>query len=151
MLNTEKSETLREMFSDKYVFVGEYGTLIHDKFTSPVTDTQMAGVEGHAQFFDALMQDKLLSPFAYNFLVIVILSIITVLIYYFVPKVLSPIIAIVIMGIILYISRWAYDAGRVVIDMFPLFLAGGVLTFPAVFIYRFFVVDREKRHIENAF
>lgn len=51
----------------------------------------------------------------------------------------------------LWISRYLYDAQRLLVDIFPLFLASGILTFPMTFIYRFFVVDREKRYIENAF
>ena len=50
----------------------------------------------------------------------------------------------------LYLSRIAYESGRMLVDIFPLFLAGGVLTFPTTFIYRFFVVDREKRFMEDA-
>ncbi len=39
-------------YSGKYIFIGESGTLIHDSIVSPVTGTQMDGVETHAQFLD---------------------------------------------------------------------------------------------------
>lgn len=52
---------------------------------------------------------------------------------------------------ILYVSRYTYDIGRTVVDIFLLFLAGGVITYPVTYMYRFFVVDRAKHIIEDAF
>ena len=74
-----------------------------------------------------------------------------VILYLLLPSYLSPILAIVMMVSILWLSRYLYDIERTLVDIFPLFLAGGLLTFPLTFIYRFFVVDRERRYIENAF
>lgn len=142
---------IQSNFGGKYVFVGESGTLIHDSFTSPVSGTMVDGVESHAHFFDALLQDKLLFPFRYNFALAVLLALITIGVYYFIPKQFSYGIMILAILVILTVARYTYDAGRTIVDIFPLFLAGGVLTFPATYIYRFFVVDREKRHIEQAF
>lgn len=39
-------------FAGKYVFIGESGTAIHDSIVSPVTGTQIDGVESHAHFLD---------------------------------------------------------------------------------------------------
>lgn len=113
----------------------------------------MDGVELHAHFLDGLLQNKMLSPLASNisFVIIILLTLISVVLYFIIPSTLSPICAIVMMFSILWISRYLYDAERMLVDIFPLFLAGGLLTFPLTFIYRFFVVDREKRYIENAF
>lgn len=111
----------------------------------------MDGVETHAHFLDGLLQDKLLSTFQYTFVLTVVIAIVTILLYYFIPSYLSPIVAIVILSVILYVGRYSYDVGRTVVDIFPLFLAGAVLTFPATFVYRFFIVDREKRYIQDAF
>lgn len=47
---------LIQNFSGKYVFIGESGTLIHDAHTSPVSGTQMDGVETHAHLLDGLIQ-----------------------------------------------------------------------------------------------
>ena len=74
-----------------------------------------------------------------------------VILYLLLPSYLSPILAITMMIGTLYISRYLYDVERILVDIFPLFLASGLLTFPLTFIYRFFVVDRERRYIENAF
>ncbi len=74
-----------------------------------------------------------------------------IILYLLLPSYLSPILAIVMMVSILWLTRYLYDIERTLVDVFPLFLAGGLLTFPLTFIYRFFVVDRERRYIENAF
>ena len=88
---------------------------------------------------------------AIMFLLVIVLTIISVFVYYYIPKYLSPIFAIVSMVAILFLSRWAYDSARVLVDIFLLFLAGGVVTYPVTYIYRFFVVDREKRELQNNF
>jgi adenylate cyclase len=138
-------------FHGKYVLIGESGTLIHDSFESPVTGTLMDGVETHAHFLDGLLQDKMLSRFDYDFVVFALLTLVMSLLYFYIPSYLSPILASLMMVLILWVSRYLYDQSRILVDIFPLFLAGGLLTFPMTFIYRFFVVDREKHFIENAF
>jgi class 3 adenylate cyclase len=145
--------TLTQSFSGKYIFIGEVGTFIHDSLVSPVTGTMMNGVELHAHFLDGLLQNKMLSGLETKYLWISIatLTLVTVILYLLLPSYLSPIVAIVMMGWVLWISRYLYDIERTLVDIFPLFLAGGFLTFPITFIYRFFVVDRERRYIENAF
>jgi CHASE2 domain len=138
-------------FHGKYIFIGESGTLIHDRFESPVTGTLMDGVETHAHFLDGLLQNKMLSRFDYDFVVFALLTLVMSILYFYIPSYLSPVLAGIMMVMILWISRYLYDQARVLVDIFPLFLAGGLLTFPMTFIYRFFVVDREKHFIENAF
>lgn len=47
----------REKIAGKAILVGEYGTLVHDAYTSPVDPArQMPGVEFHANFLDSLIQ-----------------------------------------------------------------------------------------------
>jgi hypothetical protein len=47
-----------------------------------------------------------------------------VILYLLLPSYLSPILAIVMMVSILWISRYLYDVERTLVDIFPLFLAG---------------------------
>jgi hypothetical protein len=47
-----------------------------------------------------------------------------VILYLLLPSYLSPILAIVMMVSILWISRYLYDVERILVDIFPLFLAG---------------------------
>jgi hypothetical protein len=82
---------------------------------------------------------------------ILLLSLIMVIVYTLVPTFLSPIIAIMMMIAILYGGRILYDLGRTVVDIFPLFLAGGILSYPVTYMYRYFIVDREKRALQNNF
>ena len=113
----------------------------------------MDGVETHAHFLDGLLQNKMLAkaPDATVWIVSTLLTIITIFFYFYLPNYLSPIFAIAILGSTLWASRYLYDVYRILVDIFPLFLSVFFATFTTTYIYRFFVVDREKRFIENAF
>lgn len=113
----------------------------------------MAGVEMHAHFLDGLLQNKMISRLSVNQMAIAILllTLMSTVLYFTVPKYLSPILAIVMMIAILFVSRYVYDIQRVLVDVFYLFLAGGIITYPVTYIYRFFVVEREKRELQNNF
>lgn len=113
----------------------------------------MDGIETHAHFLDGLIQDKMLAkaPDWSIWTVTILMTIITVFLYFYLPTFVSPIIAIVFIIATLWISRYLYDIERIVVDIFPLFLSVSIATFTTTYMYRFFVVDREKRFIENAF
>jgi adenylate cyclase len=57
----------------------------------------------------------------------------------------------VIVALTLWTSRYLYDVHRILVDIAPLFLSVFLATWITTYSYRFFVVDREKRYIENAF
>jgi class 3 adenylate cyclase/CHASE2 domain-containing sensor protein len=143
----------RWLLEGKYVIIGESGTAIHDSFTSPVSWTVMDGVESHAHFLDGIIQNKMLKPVGEGalFITFIVLTLVSTLVYFFIPKYLSPIFAIVISIFILWLSRYLYGVQRIVVDIFPLFLAGSILTYPITYIYKFFVVDREKRELQTNF
>lgn len=111
------------------------------------------GIEIHAHFLDGLIQDKMLkkAPTLVILITSILLTIFTVFLYFYLPTYLSPIFAIVFLVATLYISRYIYDFDRIVVDILPLFLSVCIATFTTTYMYRFFVVDREKRFIENAF
>ncbi len=145
---------LLKTFTDSYVFIGNTRQTDHDFVGSPVTgtDMNMPGVEIHANFLDGLLQQKMLKqiPEKVTWEITAFLAIFCILLYYFLPNFLSPLVAVIIIVWSVWISRYFYDIYRYVIDIFLLFLAGG-MTFFITFTYRFFIVDREKRFIENAF
>ncbi|NRH20884.1 adenylate/guanylate cyclase domain-containing protein [Candidatus Gracilibacteria bacterium] len=153
VINMTNMSELEKIFKGKYVLIGESGTFIHDTITSPVTGTAMDGVELHAHFLDGLIQDKMLTkaPPIDIWIISAFLTIITILFYFYLPNYLSPVFAILVMTGIIWISRYIYDIHRTLMDIFPLLLSVCIATFPMTFIYRFFVVDNEKRYIENAF
>ncbi len=84
-------------------------------------------------------------------LISIFLTIFTILCYFYLPSILSISFAIVILTVIIWISRYLYDVHRILVDIAPLFLSVFLATWITTYSYRFFVVDREKRYIENAF
>jgi class 3 adenylate cyclase/CHASE2 domain-containing sensor protein len=146
-------EKYRWLLEGKYVIIGESGTAIHDSFTSPVSWTVMDGVESHAHFLDGIIQNKMLhmADAGMMFIFYIILALGATLVYFFIPKYISPIFAIIISVFLLWLARYLYGAQRILVDIFPLFLAGSILTYPITYIYKFFVVDREKRELQTNF
>lgn len=116
---------MRRIFSGSYVLIGESGTLIHDSTYNPVDNSYMAGVESHAHFLDGLLQDKMLKRMneGIYFFLIVFITIMSVMIFYFLPKYFSPLLVVLMFIADVWIARYAYDTMRIVIDIFPLFLA----------------------------
>lgn len=112
-------------FSGKYIFIGESGTAIHDMIDSPAIGMQITGVDGHAHFLDGLIQNKMLAraPDNIMFTVFILLSLLLSCLYFFVPKYLSQILAISSFVSIIWVSRYLYDAQRVLVDFMPLFLS----------------------------
>jgi adenylate cyclase len=116
----------------------------------------MDGVEFHAHFLDGILQNRYMK--AYNItngifiIVLFFLVLISVTIYYlFSSRYVSIGIAIGITLWIIWMSRYAYFVHGIVLEIFPILLAGSMLSFPFSFIYRFFIVDREKRMLRSAF
>ncbi len=142
-------------FAGKYVFIGESGTIIHDQLVSPVNGRLMDGVESHAHFLDGILQKRYLQGYSMIHIgfasMIVLLIIMMTSIYMLSSKYKSLGIAILITIFLLWIGRYLYFAHAIVLEMLPLLLAGSILTFPITFIYRFFIVDREKRMLTSAF
>jgi len=113
----------------------------------------MDGVELHAHFMDGILQNKLLNrvPTEIVGIICILLTITTVCCYFYLNRILSLIFALFALTATLWVSRYLYDVHRLVIDIFPLFLSVFFATFTMTYFYRFFVVDKEKRYIENAF
>lgn len=98
-LLTASPQDLKVTFHDSYVFVGNTQKVNGDIVTTPVTNNLMAGVELHAHFLDGLLQNKILAPVDSNimFATLILLTLISVLLYFLLPSYLSPILAIVMM------------------------------------------------------
>lgn len=125
LLRNADNDQMRRIFSGSYVLIGESGTLIHDSTYNPVDNSYMAGVESHAHFLDGLLQDKMLKRMneGIYFFLIVFITIMSVMIFYFLPKYFSPLLVVLMFIADVWIARYAYDTMRIVIDIFPLFLA----------------------------
>ena len=140
-------------FAGKYVFVGENGTLIHDELISPVTGTKMAGVETHAHMLDGILQNRIPVAVSPEYLVSILLGVglLMVTLYFLIPHIFSPFLAVVAFLFTIWLGRYMYGAQGIVFDVFPALLAMSLLSFPITFIYRFFIVDRERRKLQKNF
>lgn len=152
ILEAKKIDLVKN-FSGKYVFIGDTSKANHDVVISPVSNNPMAGVETHAHMLDGLLQNRI--PVATSpetlYLVIVILAFLMVGIYFFIPNTFAPIVAGIVFLFTIWIGRFLYGKHDIVFDIFPVMLAGSILSFPLTFIYRFFIVDREKRELQKNF
>ncbi len=142
-------------FSGKYIFIWESGTEFHDQFVSPVSGTMIDGVESHAHILDGFLQNRILRDIDTThlllFITLLFLAFFTIVLYLFLPKFVSPFIAIGALVLTIFLCRYLYFEHALVIEIFPVLLAVGIFSFPTTFIYRFFIIDREKRMITSAF
>ncbi len=125
-LSLSKIDLIKNL-AGKYVFIGESGTLIHDAYTSPVTGTMMDGVESHANLLDGFLQDRFLiestnEGIVYKILIFFI-SFISIVAYLFLPKFISPIVALITLIFLIFLSRYLYFNSGIVIEIFPVLLA----------------------------
>lgn len=128
--------------------------MIHDSHISPVTGTLMDGVESHAHVLDGILQGR---PFLETmepenvYGGVAVLTLFFTIFYLFAPNILSPFLAVLMMFFVVWGSRYLYFFHGYVMDIFPILLSVGLLSFPFTFIYRFFIIDRERRKITSAF
>lgn len=153
-LDLSNSE-FENIFRGKYVFIGESGTMIHDSHISPLTGELMDGVDTHAHLLDGFLQNRLPKEMSMEsplfLFLLIFVGILSVSAYLFLPNITSPLLAIFLSFFIVWISRYIYFHQAIVLEIFPLLCVGGLFSFPVTFIYRFFIIDGEKRKITSAF
>ncbi len=146
--------------SGKYVFIWESGTLIHDSFKSPVTWRLIDGVESHAHFLDGILQKRFLKSWSFNspnfnsltiLITVISLIIFVVALYLLLPKFVSIFASFCITIWMIWFWRFMYAEYAIVIDISVILLAASILSFPVTYIYRFFIIEREKRMLTSAF
>ncbi len=149
----ENPKEYADQFRDAYVIIWETGTLLHDTILSPVTGNYIPWMYAHAFLLDGILQDKLLSKLNEStvFFLSTIITILSVIIYFYLPKYFAPVFAIFAFLFTIFIARYSYDVWRVVFDIFPFLIGSSLVTFPVTYSYKFFVVDKDKRQILNAF
>lgn len=140
------------LFAWKYVLIGDSQKVNGDSVESPVTGGDMIWVELHAHFLEGLLQNKMLKkiPPEYSYGGLILLVILSVFLYFLMNKFLSPIIAIIVLIATVWLVRYGYEVQRVVVDIFPFFVAG-IGSYIVTYVYKFFVVDREKRELQSNF
>jgi class 3 adenylate cyclase/CHASE2 domain-containing sensor protein len=154
VLSMSKVELISN-FKDKIVLIGESGTLIHDMNISPVTGKMMAWVEFHAHTIDSILQWKILKEYGFNtplFLAIIALIVVfSVTVYFSIPSFVAPFLAIIWGLLCIMASRYLYGEMSIMVDIFPLLLATSLFSYPITFLYKYFIVDRERHKIQSAF
>lgn len=143
----------REKIAGKVILVGEYGTLIHDAFLSPVDPVdQMPGVEFHANMLDGLIQDKTLEKQGMiNFLLCISGALLLLSLIFYLPTTPVSFILFCFYEIAVFIiGRYLLGQSGIFIDLFAYAIIG-FSTFVAATFYRYFVTNRDRRHIEKAF
>lgn len=102
---------------------------------------------------DGFLQDRIPVSVSPEILIILVLisTLFTICLYYFIPRFLSPIFAILIFIFIIWLARYLYGAYGIVFDVVPVMLSGCFFSFPMTFIYRFFIVERQKRELQRNF
>jgi adenylate cyclase len=141
-----------KVFDGKIVLIGEYGTLIHDSYFSPLDSTKsMPGIEFHANMLDSLVQGKYLAPLSNTFIRVSILIFTLLLVisfYFFSTQVAVVILCLYSIGIIVG-GRILLQYG-IFVSIFPFFLLGSI-TFLVSYVYKFFITNKDRRYIEHAF
>lgn len=153
VINTMTRADLIQNFWGKVVIIGDTWKLFHDSVVSPVTDTEMPWMESHAHFLDWLLQNKIPHALSWERLIflLILLTCVSVSLYRILPSRYALPVAVFIFLFLIFLGRFSYNTFGLVVNIFPLLLAGSLLSYPATFIYEYFVVNREKRFIQSAF
>lgn len=149
----ENPEDYEWVFDGKYVFIWESGQLLHDTFVSPATAKVTPWVYSHAFLLDNFLQWKILEKLNENHIYILFIFIIffTVPLYFYLPKFIAPIFFVFSFAVTIFCLRYFYDNNNLIIDSLPIILASGIISYPTTYIYKFFIVEKDKRLVVNTF
>lgn len=143
----------KEKIAGKAILVGEYGSLIHDAFLSPVDPVnQMPGVEFHANLLDGLLQDRALAKQnmeSFSLCIIAILILLSAMLY-FPSTLVSALLFCVYEVFLLFVGRYLLGQSGIFIDLFAYAIIG-ISVFISAAFYRYFITNRDRRYIERAF
>ena len=142
-----------EVFRDKFVLIGEYGTLIHDAHFSPIDhNIAMPGVEFHANMLDSILQGKFLREQTDRELILSLIILIFSLVLFFFrfsTRLSAIVFFCLFIGVFIF-ARWVFAAHGIVINLFAYFISI-TTTFVVSTLYRYFIVNKKRRFIELAF
>lgn len=149
----ENPNDFREKLENSYVFVGALGSTINDFFIAPDTGKRLAGVYSHALFLDGILQNKIPEkvPISVTYGILAIISGIFVAVFFYTPKFIAPIFAIFGTVSVIFLGRYLYGSEKLIIDITPLLASAGIVTYPVTYIYKFFILERDKRMILHTF
>jgi adenylate cyclase len=141
------------IFYDKFVLIGEYGTLIHDAHFSPIDhNIAMPGVEFHANMLDSILQGKFLRDQTDRELMVSLVLLILLLVVFFFrfsTRISAIFFFSLFIGVFIF-ARWIFAAHGIVLNLFAYFISI-TTTFVVSTLYRYFIVNKKRRFIELAF
>lgn len=138
------------VFAGKIVLVGEYGTLIHDAYLSPIEPNKpMPWVEFHANMLDALITGRFLEEQDTRILTLLVI-LISVAVFSYLSLIWHIVYIFIAASALMIYSRYIFAESGGIYDLYLLILALAV-SFIVTIIYRHFVTNRERRFIERAF
>ena len=141
------------LFRDKFVLIGEYGTLIHDAHFSPIDhNIAMPGVEFHANMLDSILQGKFLRDQTDRELMVSLVLLILLLVVFFFrfsTRISAIFFLSLFIGVFIF-ARWVFATHGIVLNLFAYFISI-TTTFIVSTLYRYFIVNKKRRFIELAF
>ena len=141
------------IFRDKFVLIGEYGTLIHDTHFSPIDhNIAMPGVEFHANMLDSILQGKFLRDQTDRELMVSLVLLILLLVVFFFrfsTRISAIFFLSLFIGVFIF-ARWIFATHGIVLNLFAYFTSI-TTTFIVSTLYRYFIVNKKRRFIELAF
>ncbi len=83
--------------------------------------------------------------------ILCLVTLLIVAIYFLIPNIASPIFVVIFFLFTIWLGRYLYNIHGIVFEILPVMLGTSLLSFPTTFIYRFFIVDRERRKLQKNF
>lgn len=153
MIDVLQQRVAPEVFRDAIVLVGERGTIFQDEHFSPVsTRVKMPGVEFHAHVIDSLIQKRFLRSISSEMFWIsaIILLIAGSWFVYTSSLTTSFISTLLYTCVVIIFGRFLLLVEGVMINAFA-YCIGGWAVFVVTYLYKYFVVNKDRRFIQQAF
>ncbi len=143
----------KDTFTDKYVLIGAISNKeAKDYVATPRSKaSKMPGVEIHANIIQTILDQKFITNQSTASLIAVIVLIALALTFAFASTGIMVSTIILLLSLVGYYlsAKLAYANGVILNIVYPILAI--IVTYIAVWIYRFFVADRGKREMKSAF
>ncbi|MEI6288511.1 MAG: adenylate/guanylate cyclase domain-containing protein [bacterium] len=139
--------------NNKIVLVGATASDLHDDQITPLSGGQkMSGVEIQANILNMILSNYSLKPLSLPIMAIILLivSLLSVLPFVFSRSIIKAITANIIFIILQIIISIIFFQAGLIINIIHLCLAW-VLSVGALFLYRYLIIEKEKRQVKNIF
>ncbi|MBI4234949.1 CHASE2 domain-containing protein [Candidatus Peregrinibacteria bacterium] len=152
-VNVLKKKFDPETFKNKIVLIGMTSAKeIHDEFLTPRSNTTpMPGVEFRANEIQTILEEKFLEVQGKLSIIITVLILGAALsvIFNYLGIIFSLVIALASLALYYFSAHFFYSRGLILNMVYP-FIAI-VLSYIGSYVYRYFIADKNKRELKNAF